>query len=566
MTITPKPIYVAGVDCGGTNTDCAILLQDPSPRVVASSKTPTTADPKDGILTVLQETCKLAGLQPKDLSSIVIGTTQFLNAVLSVDSNRLKPVGILRLGSPYTAECPPFCDFPDKLRKVVEGPWAICKGGLQISGLPIGDVDEEEIRVQCRRFKDLGIQALAIVGVYSPLDKPGSSQEERVASIIAEEMPGVIAVCSREVGQVGFLEREGATVLNASISHFAKITVASFKAAIKAIGSDAQLFLTRNDGTLCSVEEAARLPVRTFSSGSTNSLRGAALLAELDSDEDILGSSGNGQIIVCDIGGTSSDVGVLLKSGFPRPAAAFVEIAGLRTNFSMPDIQSIGLGGGSIIRRDGDKVTVGPDSVGYRLLTEGLTFGGSIATATDVAVAAGADIGSKVEAARAYFDTHTLEPAKLDIKRRLEATFNRMRTSPEPATLILVGGGSVIAPDEFEGIGRVIKPRLAGCANAIGAACARVSATIDTIVSVPPGGWQRTFEEIKAKVIEETIAAGGKPETVELVEADNLPIQVSRALEMQPLLLILTRISVVPCSTSPPELLGSSSRQSESQT
>lgn len=51
-----------------------------------------------------------------------------------------------------------------------------------------------------------------------------------------------------------------------------------------------------------------------------------------------------------DIGGTTSDVCALLPSGFPRLAAEFSELGGVRTNFPLPDICSIGVGGGSLVK------------------------------------------------------------------------------------------------------------------------------------------------------------------------------------------------------------------------
>ena len=53
--------------------------------------------------------------------------------------------------------------------------------------------------------------------------------------------------------------------------------------------------------------------------------------------------------IVIDVGGTTSDFGVL-SHGFPRESGVAVDIGGVRTNFRMPDVISIGLGGGSIVR------------------------------------------------------------------------------------------------------------------------------------------------------------------------------------------------------------------------
>lgn len=76
----------------------------------------------------------------------------------------------------------------------------------------------------------------------------------------------------------------------------------------------------------------------TFASGPTNSMRGAAFLSGVQDD------------IVIDIGGTTTDVGVL-KGGFPRQASARVKIGGVNTNFQMPDVLSVGLGGGSVIEQ-----------------------------------------------------------------------------------------------------------------------------------------------------------------------------------------------------------------------
>ncbi|PWN26046.1 Hydantoinase/oxoprolinase [Jaminaea rosea] len=527
--ISDEEVFVAGVDAGSTNTDCAIIERH-SGRIVAALKSATTADPQEGILAVLRATCAKARIEPARLASIVIGTTHFLNAALSADSSRLQPVALLRLGAPYTSECPPFCDFPPGLRKVLEGSARICKGGLQISGKPIGEIDEDEIRAECRNIKEKGLKVVAICGIYSPLDVDGSSQEERVAAIVRKELPDVGIVCSRDVGQVGFLEREAATVLNASLLRFARITVASFVSAIRKLGVTAStpLFLTRNDGTLCSADEAARLPVRSFNAGSVASVCGAGILAGFD--RQTLAQE-KGQIIVVDIGGTSTDVGVLLKSGFPRPAAAFVEVAGLRMNFSMPDVQSIALGGGSIVRvnEESGNVTVGADSVGYRLVKDGLAFGGQVPTATDVAIASGAAASlGDATLARVFFGNKVLRKAQDAIKHKLQGIISKMKTTPDPATVILVGGGSIIVPQDatFEGVAKVIRPgEMAGCANALGAACARVAGVVDTIVTVAPGQWPVVLEKLKCDAVSKAVQSGAKADSVIIAEVDNFPIQ-----------------------------------------
>src|SRR5207244_6781947 len=179
---------------------------------------------------------------------------------------------------------------------------------------------------------------------------------------------------SRDLGRIGLLERENAALLNAALVDLARVTVASFTRAIAASGIAAPLYLTQNDGTVMSADLAAALPVTSFAAGATNSMRGAAFL------------SGLSDAMVVDVGGTSTDIGQL-RHGFPREANSVIEIGGVRTLFRMPDLLSIGLGGGSHVEKE--PVRVGPLSVGYRLTAEALVFGGTRLTATDIAVAAG---------------------------------------------------------------------------------------------------------------------------------------------------------------------------------
>ena len=146
--------------------------------------------------------------------------------------------------------------------------------------------------------------------------------------------------------------------------------------------TNAEVYLSQNDGTLMTMEHARRYPILTIACGPTNSIRGASYLSRRD------------DAIVIDVGGTTTDLGVLAH-GFPRESGVAVTIGGVRTNFRMPDVVSIGLGGGSIVRvADDGTVCVGPDSVGYEIARKALVFGGDTMTATDIAVRLGmAEVG-----------------------------------------------------------------------------------------------------------------------------------------------------------------------------
>src|SRR5690606_1733015 len=149
--------------------------------------------------------------------------------------------------------------------------------------------------------------------------------------------------------------------MNACLADLSFKVVDSFRNALLEKGIRAPFYISQNDGTLMTPNHVERYPVLTFASGPTNSMRGAARLAGL------------GDAMVVDIGGTTSDVGMLMQ-GFPRESAVAVAIGGVPTSFRMPDVLAIGLGGGSIVRDNGTRI--GPDSVGYRITEEALVFGG----------------------------------------------------------------------------------------------------------------------------------------------------------------------------------------------
>jgi N-methylhydantoinase A/oxoprolinase/acetone carboxylase beta subunit len=256
-------------------------------------------------------------------------------------------------------------------------------------------------------------------------------QEEGTAKIIQEVYPEADVVTSKDVANLGFLERENAAILNASILPFARKTIRSFQAAILRLKLQCLVFITQNDGTILLASAASKLPMRTFSSGPTNSMRGAAFLTQNGVKESMM---------VVDIGGTTTDIGLLLASGFPRQAAAFSEIAGVRTNFSYPDVRSIGLGGGSIVRKIHDgSLTVGPDSVGYRLTVESLVFGGNTMAATDYTVLADPtiDVGDRSLVSGLSLKGNMGE-FKAVVKRMLERAIDSMKTSADDLPVLLV--------------------------------------------------------------------------------------------------------------------------------
>jgi N-methylhydantoinase A/oxoprolinase/acetone carboxylase beta subunit len=213
----------------------------------------------------------------------------------------------------------------------------------------------------------------------------------------------------------------------------------------------------------------------------------------------------------------------MLQHGFPREASAEVDIGGVRTNFRMPDVLSVGIGGGSRVRGEPSAVTVGPDSVGYELERQAVVFGGDTVTATDLAVAGGlAEIG---EADRvAGLDAELVRAGLERIARDVATIVDRMRTSATPLPVVAVGGGSILVPDELEGASEVRRPEHFAVANAIGAAIAQVGGEVDRIFAVDGTSRESVLDEAKQEAVDKAISAGARPGTVEIYDVEEVPI------------------------------------------
>ncbi|SDM27055.1 hydantoinase/oxoprolinase N-terminal domain-containing protein [Nonomuraea jiangxiensis] len=502
-----------GIDVGGTNTDAVAL--DAGGRVIAKAKRPTTPDVTEGLRAALDAVLGELG-EGARIGRVMLGTTHATNAIL--ERRGLGRVAVVRLGAPATTSVPPLSDWPGDLREAVSAGEAILPGGHYVDGREISPPDLDAVRrfLDGTRADGARADAVAVTSVFSP----ASDEHERlVAELVAAEY-GLPVSMSHEIGSLGLLERENATVLNAALygvaAHVTDALVTALdERGLGVPGRRAEPYLAQNDGTLMTVEHAARLPVSTIGSGPANSLRGAAFL------------SGVADAIVVDVGGTSTDLGVL-SGGFPRESAAAVEIGGVLTNFRMPDILAIALGGGTKVRRHG----VGPDSVGYRIVREALVFGGGTATMTDAAVAAGRGPreapGWRDRLAAALGDmseeiADTLERAVMIADEMVIDAVDRMSLGKTDRPLVAVGGGAFLLPDRVPGVSRVIRPEHAEVANAVGAAIALASGRVDTIL---PAGDSRSeaIERAKEEAVGRAVAAGADPSGVEIVDLLEVPL------------------------------------------
>jgi N-methylhydantoinase A/oxoprolinase/acetone carboxylase beta subunit len=488
-----------GIDVGGTNTDAVVL--DREDRLLAKAKSPTTPDVSSGIEAACDAVLEAGHVDRARITHAMLGTTHATNAVL--ERRRLHRVAVLRIGAPATLSVRPLLTWPRDLREVVSGGEAVVRGGIELDGREIVPFDAQAVREFLRPLRGR-VDAVAITSVFAPV----SPRHELAAAEIAQEVMGADIHCSmsHEIGALGILERENSTVLNGALLGVAREVAGTLRAALARRGIDAALYFAQNDGTLMALDHALRFPVLTIGSGPANSLRGAAYLTGRDDG------------IVIDVGGTSTDIGVLV-GGFPRESSHAVEIGGVRTNFRMPDIVSIAIGGGTIVREG----RVGPDSVAWRIHTEALAFAGTTATLTDAALMGGrtSGIGSvRPDGRHAGLLAQGLALADAEVAEAID----RVKTSRADAPLIAVGGGSVVLDERIPGVSEILRPPHHDVANAIGAAIAAVSGTAEEVVSFRVHGHAEAVEGIAVRARAAAVAAGADPARVSVVDVEETPL------------------------------------------
>lgn len=493
-----------GIDVGGTNTD-GVLLDDEM-KVIHTLKTPTTEDVETGIYNTIHQLLRETKINVSDIKFAMLGTTQCTNAI--VERKRLNQIAVIRIGAPASTSIKPLVGVPDDLRQLLDQNVYLVHGGHEYDGSEIHTLDEEKIDEIAHNLKGK-VDAIAITSIFSPVNK---AHENRAAEIISEVFENDVAISlSSEIGSMGLLERENATILNASIIDVAKRTAQGFEKALQKEGIQAKVFFCQNDGTLMSKAYTLKYPILTVACGPTNSLRGASFLSD------------NQDAIIVDVGGTTTDVGVLVK-GFPRQSSVAVELGGVRTNFRMPDIYSIGLGGGTVIHLNEDQsFSIGPDSVGHKLLEEAICFGGKTLTATDIVVGLGyVGIGDKTLLKN--YDQPLLSKIYQEMLHLVEETVDKVKTSAEDMPVVFVGGGSILFPNEIKGASQVYQPLNGSVANAIGSAISQISGEVDKIYPLSETNRTSLIEEAKQLAISETIAAGADANKVEIVDMETVPL------------------------------------------
>ncbi len=491
--------YKIGIDIGGTHTDGVIV--DESTNIIAFAKCLTT-DPVDiGFARVICDLLKTAKLSPEMIEDVCLGTTHATNAILQ--RMGLYRVGVIRIAGHHPESIPSCYSWPNDLKEVIYAGTVSVGGGYECDGTPISSFDSNEVKRALECLVRQGAESLAVIGVFSPLNAIQEREVKSIAhDILGKDFPVSL---SHQIGGIGFIERENSTLLNASLKRFMKNGFSRLQHTLAENKLTCPLWITQNNGSRMHLEHASEYPVLTISAGPTNSFIGGAKLA------------GWNDAIVVDVGGTSTDVGVV-RSGYPRRRLNKSKMGGIALNFSMPDVLSIALGGGSHV--DSEGIKIGPLSCGKDTFTQGISFGGNCLTLTDVALALGT------------VDIHGAQPSRIKISRNTcQDVVNKARDDIQELVhsigideqylpVVMIGGGASLFKYQ-DWNERFRSPGHSNVANAYGAALAEFSATIDTVLTLTER--DKMIADLEEQVMALAIAQGADPSKVRIVDKHIIP-------------------------------------------
>ena len=210
-------MYRIGVDVGGTNTDAVVMA---GRDILAAVKVPTSGDVTSGLIGALQQVLTAAGIAPRDIGMVVIGTTHFTNAV--IERRQLSETAIVRLCLPAAQCLLPMVDWPADLKAVIGDHTYLTSGGMEFDGTPIASFEPSDLLRIGTAIRDKGLKAIAVCGIFSPVN---DEFERQAAELLSQTCPNAAITLSSSIGQLGLLERESATILNSALIALARKTV-----------------------------------------------------------------------------------------------------------------------------------------------------------------------------------------------------------------------------------------------------------------------------------------------------------------------------------------------------
>lgn len=493
-------MFKIGIDVGGTHVDFALVASDD--RLIGGLKKLCDRDVNKIIIEGLSDLLYAYKLDLRDIAVISLGTTLAINSILEMKS--LYKVGLIRLAG-HAPDFPPAYSWPAHHRSLILVGCENISGGKEYNNKPISSFNDAQLINAVQKLRDMGAESLVINSVFSPIY---AEEELRAKDIIRENFASSIPITlSHQVGSLGFIERENASILNGTLKKIIKANLTSLTNDLRGLGFLGECFITQNNGTLFYVDEAIEFPVKTIASGPVNSITGACKLA------------GCREAVLVDIGGTSTDI-AFVEDGLPLYSLKGGSVAGIPCNLLVPEIHALAMGGASVIKKDKEGYMIGPQSLGAKLFEQCRTVGGEILTLYDVAQVLKHDDQALFQ--QIGITREDADVIMSDFMGKIMAEIDTINAYQPAIPILFVGGGSAIISEKYLPA-NCVRPNNYEIANAYGAALSEVAGHIDCIIEADQTRETALLNlEQQARAV--AIAKGADETSLRVIEKKILPL------------------------------------------
>ena len=336
---------IIGLDVGGTHTD--VVLLDPGGL---RKEIKVRTDPSDLFQSVLSGLDAITdGIDVSDIDRIVLSTTLTTNAIVQ---NKIPPVGMIVSSGPGID--------PEYYR--TNAHFYAISGSIDHRGREIRAIDPAEISKIADRLVDDDIRYIGIVGKFSTRNP---SHELEIRDILKASFKKIF-MGHRISGSLNFGRRIATTYLNAAVYPLHREFFQAVQKSLAAKGMDLPLRLLKADGGNMKFESSVDYPVQTILSGPAASVMGAVAFGPEQGDT-----------LVMDIGGTTTDMAVLINR-VPVLNPQGIKLGAHKTLIRSLETFSLAMGGDSAVSVEGGKISIGPSRKG-----PAMAYGGPVPTPMD---------------------------------------------------------------------------------------------------------------------------------------------------------------------------------------